>query len=150
MARFSQAVRNMANATTLRDHKPFWLNVMIAFGLAVILLLVATLIGSLIPSPLVLLMVAAAAFLAVGLITMRIRPGATPIEPGIGAALFIVVVGIIQMMIAPESLSPLSPGQALLSVLLSGVFAFSLAYLGARLGARGGIGAPRQDASSSA
>ncbi len=138
----------MDNATTFK--RPVWQNVMIAFGLTVVLLLGAALLGSLIPSPPMLLVIAAVAFLAVGLITMRIRPSATPIEPAIGAALLTLVLGIIQLVIAPESMRPLTRGQALISVLLSGVFAFALAWLGARLGARRGIGAPRHDVSTPA
>lgn len=140
----------MANGTTLKHTAPLsWQNVIIAFGLCIALVLIAALIGSLVPAPAVALLLAAIAFVCAGLLTMRVRVGAKPAEPAIAAALLVLLLSLAQVAIAPETMQQLTTGQIVLSVVMSLIFAAALAWLGARLGARGGIGAPRSKASSS-
>jgi hypothetical protein len=142
--------RSMANGTTIQPSKqPSWQNVMIAFGLSAGLIVVASLIGSVIPYPAFMVLLAAAAFVGAGFLTVRIRPAARPVEPAIGAALMVLVLIIAQQALAPESISGLSSMQTVVSALIFIAFAASLAWLGARVGTRGTMVGPRRRASSS-
>jgi hypothetical protein len=139
----------MPNTTAFGRTKTLrWQNILIGFALTIALVMVAALIGSLIPAPAAALVLVAVAFLGVGALTMRLRPASKPSEPAIGAALLVLLLSILQLTIVPGPMRELPLGQVALSVVLSIAFAFSLAWLGARIAARGGMAAPRQDVPS--
>src|SRR5690606_35744157 len=123
----------MANATLSERRRPMnWRGILIAAGLTVAFSIGAGLIASLIQAPALMLMLAALAFFGVGFATLRLRPGANPLEPAIGASVTVLVFSLLQLAVAPSPAAGLPAGQVILSMVIAVFFAFSLTWLGAR------------------
>ena len=110
-----------------------WPGILLGAGLAALLMFVAGMLGSFIRVPTAVLLLAAATFLGAGALTERIRPATHPIAPGIGAAIATAVLSLIPLAFSPETRAAFTPGRLALSLLLSVLFAFALAWMGARL-----------------
>lgn len=123
----------MTTATTLEDRALHWRGVLIAFGLTLVLMMLAGIVGSMIRIPIAALLVAATALVAAGVLAIRVRPGTKALETAIGATLATVFLTVLPLVVSPETAETLTAGQIGISVLLSGLFAFSLAWMGARL-----------------
>ncbi|HEY8943850.1 MAG TPA: hypothetical protein VIM73_06305, partial [Polyangiaceae bacterium] len=65
-----------------------------------------------------------------------LRPTASTLEPGIGAALATVLATVLPLLFTPEATQEMTRGQIAISVLVFALFGFTLAWTGARLGAQ--------------
>ena len=134
MAPFSHAIPRMRTTTTLESYRTIdWRGILVGGGLAIAFMFVASMIGAFIRVPAAALLIAAVAFLAVGMLTLRIRPGTNPLSPAIGAAVATAILSFFPILFSPETAEALTPGQIAISVIVSLLFAFSLAWIGARL-----------------
>jgi hypothetical protein len=116
-----------------------WQNVMIALGLSAALIIVAALFGSFAPYPALIVVLAAAAFVGAGFLTLRIRSAAKPVEAAIGSGLLILLLSLAQTLARGPMMPRLSATEMIVSVVVSLAFACALAWLGARLAIRGGM-----------
>lgn len=138
VALISQASPPMPTSTTFDSQRSTsaaidWRGILLGAGLSALLMFVAGMLGSLVRVPSAVLLIAAATFLGAGALTERIRPGTNPLAPGIGAAISTAVLSLIPLAFSPETRAAFTPGRLALSLLLSVLFAFALAWAGARL-----------------
>ena len=110
-----------------------WRGALVGSGLAIALTFVASTLAALIPVPALALLVAAAAFLGVGMLTLRLRPGTAPIASATGAAAATFVLSFFPILFSAETTQLLTRGQIAISVIVSILFEFSLTWIGARL-----------------
>jgi hypothetical protein len=128
-------VRRMPNET-MSEVKARVLAIAMGAGLTLLFGVVAAMLASLAAVPSVMLFLSAAAFLGAGFITLRLRGPARPIEPAIGAAAAVLLISLFQLWLTPEITQDLTARQVGISLVVSAVFAFGLAWVGGVLGYR--------------
>lgn len=96
----------------------------------------ATLVASLVQSAGTMLVLSVLGLIAAGLATSWIRPAAHPLEPAVGAGAAILLFSLVQIALTPQLRDELGWGQIATSLLVSVLFAFSLAWIGALIGHR--------------
>jgi hypothetical protein len=105
-------------------------------GLTLLFGAVAALLAGLAKAPSMMLVLSAIAFLAVGFVALRLRRGAEPVEPAIGAASTVLLISLAQLWLTPELTEDLQTSQVAVSLLISVLFAFTLTWVGGVLGYR--------------
>lgn len=154
LALVSQRRLAMATATGLERRRSLDIrSILLATSLTVLFLLLAGLIGAAFQVATIALLLAAVAFAAAGVVTMRLRPTANPLDPGLGAAAATILITVVPLLFTSESTRELTSGQIATSVLVFALFGFTVAWTGARITShradRGETAHPRQDAPSS-
>lgn len=105
-------------------------------GLTLLFGALALFIANVAQAPAVMLLLSAAAFVAAGFVALRLGGAGFPLEPAIGAALTVLSISLIELWVTPELTSSLEARQIAISLLVSVLFAFNLAWLGGVLGQR--------------
>jgi len=134
---FFAPLAGMANAL-LNEHRRRLhpLDILLAAGLTLVFGSASALLASAAPAPVLMLLSLVVAFLAVGVVTLRLRSSAQPLDAGIGAACAVLIVSSLQLWLTPELSNGLAVRQIAVSLLASVLFAFSLAWVGGLLGRR--------------
>jgi hypothetical protein len=121
---------------TMSEVKARVLAIAMGAGLTLLFGVIAAMLASLAAAPSVMLFLSAAAFLGAGFVTLLLRSPARPIEPAIGAAAAVLLISLFQLWLTPEITQDLTASQVGTSLVVSAVFAFSLAWVGGVLGYR--------------
>ena len=127
----------MANVL-LNDHRrplnPF--GILLAAGLTLVFGSISALLASAAQAPMLMLLSSVVAFVAVGVVTLRLRSSAQPLDAAVGAAGAVLIVSSLQLWLTPELSNEVPVRQIAISLVASVLFAFSLAWVGGLLGRR--------------
>jgi len=110
--------------------------ILLAAGLTLMFGGLSAFLASFVATPLATLLLSVVAFLAVGFVTLRLSSGGRALEPAIGAATAVLVISLIQIAWTPELTNDVSMRQIVISLIVSVLFAFNLAWLGGLIAQR--------------
>lgn len=124
-------------ATDTMSHRSIGIaGIGIGAGLTIAFTLVADLLGATLRSAPVAVALAAIALFLAGLVTLRIRPTAHPLEPALGAGGIVLLFGIIRVALWRQEPLGVTPGQLGVALVMGVVMAFLLAWSGGSVGSR--------------
>lgn len=125
----------MANPS-ISEQKPrvHFTGILLAAGLTLIFGGLAAVVAATSQAPAMMLLLSAMAFLAVGFATLRFRSSGQPLEAAIGAGGAVLVISLLQVAFSPELTAEVPMRQIVISLAVSVLFAFNLAWLGGLFG----------------